>query len=135
MAVMLRSGLRVNAAGQGLFRLLAYLGQTAYDTAILLTAHEFDITRAALAYGLARRCPRCAKAKGQEALRGCNGCVATIRQRVHRMQDRVEEKLGGSAPRTRHRRPTLMFGADREVEGRTNVYDRVAAEGPGDVEF
>ncbi len=126
--MMVRVALRVNEAGQGLFRLIQHLGPTAYQTAVLLADHEFDITRAALTYGLRKQCPRCATPIKQEALRGCNACVTAMRQRVHRLQDRVQHVLLDKTPGTRHRRPVVMFGADRArfQDGET-VYDRASA--------
>ena len=130
--------MRINEAGQALFRMLAAMGPTAFETAELLRTYEWDITRAALAHGLGRKCAACAgraraAMRDQEARRGCNGCVAAMRQRVHRLQDRVAWMLGDAAPVSRHRRPVVVYGADRthaERDGRgtSSIYQRAAAE-------
>ena len=130
MAVMVRTALRANEGAQAIFRLITSFGESGYEAALLLVRFEFDITRAALCFGLSRGCKACEKARASEAKRGCDKCVAGLRQRVHRVQDRVSGMLGDSTPTTRHRRPILRFGADRDVEGGERIYDRVAAEGP-----
>lgn len=131
MAAMVRTALRANEGAQAIFRLITSFGEAGYEAAILLVQFDFDITRAALALGLRRGCRKCERARTAEARRGCDTCVAGLRQRVHRVQDRVHGMLGDATPTTRYKRPVVMYGADREGESGETIYDRVGAEGPG----
>jgi hypothetical protein len=130
MAVMVRTALRANEGAQAIFRLITSFGESGYEAALLLVRFDFDITRAALSFGLSRGCKACEKARTSEARRGCDKCVSGLRQRVHRVQDRVHGMLGDSMPTTRSRRPVIRFGADREGESGEKLYDRVGCEDP-----
>lgn len=142
MAVMARNALRGNDVGQALFRVIAAFGASGYETAVLLVKYRFDITRAALHLGLARGCRRCETETKSDPLRGCETCVASLRMRVHRVQDRVQGILGDATPTSRGRRPKVVFNADRSEDdggsedssgGRPRSWYRMAAapEGPG----
>lgn len=126
----MRTALRSNEAAQGLFRLIAAFGQGGYRAALLLVEYDFDITRAALEMGLADGCAECATGSRKNARRGCDTCLARLRQRVHRLEDRAHAMLGDRAPVTRHVRATVVFGADRYAEGRSTLYERT----PGSME-
>jgi len=143
MAVMIRTALRINEAGQALFRMLVTMGPKAFETADLLARFQYDITRAALMYGLQRKCEGCAAEDEAESIRGCNACVAAMRQRVHRLQERLETLLGGATPTMRHRKGRVVFGADRDMGEELNWYQRAESvnqggtspEGPGGQEL
>lgn len=109
----MRTALRSNEAAQGLFRLIAAFGSGGYRAAILLVRYDFDITRAALEMGLADGCEACGEGRRKDARRGCETCLARLRMRVHRMEDRAVAMLGDAAPVTRHRRTRVVYGADR----------------------
>lgn len=116
----MRVALRSNEAGQAIFRLIAGFGAGGYQAALLLVQADFDINRAALSLGLGSGCQECETARK----RACDACSATLRQRVHRVQDRAQAMLGASAPATRHVRAKVRYGADRvRADGRMTVYD------------
>jgi hypothetical protein len=122
--------LRANEGAQAIFRLITSFGESGYEAALLLVRFDFDITRAALCFGLSRGCKACERARASEAKRGCDKCVAGLRQRVHRVQDRVSGMLGDATPTTRHRRPVVMFGADREGNAGETIYERAGSVDP-----
>lgn len=113
-----------------MFKLIVSLGAGAFRTASLLVDNEYDISRSALAIGLAEGCEDCFAGPRKYAKRGCDRHLAWMRQRVHRMEDRVLAMLGDRAPATRHVRATVVFGADRQAEGRSTLYERT----PGSME-
>lgn len=126
---MVRTALRANEAAQALFRLIVSFGATGYEAAVLLVQFQFDFTRAALQLGLHTGCRACRVSKSRDSLRGCDRCVALLRQRVHRAQDRMQGLLGERTPTTRHRRPAIRYGASGSAEGRQSLYETTPAVG------
>jgi len=123
----MRAALRSNEAGQAVFRIIAGFGPAGCQAATLIVKYDFDLTRAALELGLARGCEACATGGRAESRRACRACWSTLRQRVHRLLDRVHEQLGDAAPVATHRRPKIFYGADRlRAEGGATLYDRVS---------
>jgi len=123
----MRTALRSNEAAQGLFKLIAAFGAGGYRAALLLVEYDFDITRAALEMGLADGCRECAMGSRRNARRGCDTCLARLRQRVHRLEDRAHSMLGERMPVTRHVRATVHYGADRVTsDGTSTRYERTA---------
>src|SRR5689334_15632434 len=95
----------------GMQRLIAFLeelGPDAYETCRVLVVTGFSFSRAAAMtlYGVPEA-PR-----GREA--AVERMAQTLRQRVHRMQERVDRMLGGGAGFVARgaTRPRVMAGAD-----------------------
>ena len=122
----MRTALRSNEAAQGLFKLIAAFGDVGYQAAVLLVKNEFDLTRAALELGITEFCEKCAIGATPNQLRGCPVHTARLRQRVHRLEERVQAMLGERMPVTRHVRATVVYGADRVSDGRSTLYETMA---------
>jgi hypothetical protein len=137
-----RTSLRLSVEAQAYFNLLAVAGPAALQTAALLVQCGFDLTRAALAFGLGRECSECAKGRRADAVRGCLRCQATIRQRTKRALDRMRSIVPETTDQATterkatfgipiRRRPTVRFGADGGSgptgEG-VSIYERTGDE-------
>jgi hypothetical protein len=112
-AASIRTPARLSPEAKVVIRMIAAFGPTAADTASLLVRFSFDTTRVALMIGLRDGCPGCSSTRTGEALRGCDRHTALVRQRIHRLQERLLGILGLLCPTSRRRRPVVHFGADR----------------------